>query len=109
MWLRGSAQVSYSAWISVCAKGEQWQQALAILSEMWEAKLEHDIVSYSAGVGAREKAGQWQRSLVLLSEMWEPKDDPDVINTARPDGVRARMIHFSPSYLHCYNQRVREG
>ncbi|CAK0873513.1 unnamed protein product [Prorocentrum cordatum] len=33
------ARLSYSAVISACAKGEQWQRSLALLSEMWEAKL----------------------------------------------------------------------
>ncbi|CAK0841584.1 unnamed protein product [Prorocentrum cordatum] len=32
--------LSYSAGISACEKGEQWQRALALLSEMWKAKLE---------------------------------------------------------------------
>ncbi|CAK0868078.1 unnamed protein product [Prorocentrum cordatum] len=32
--------ISYSAGISACGKGEQWQRALALLSEMREAKLQ---------------------------------------------------------------------
>ncbi|CAK0872581.1 unnamed protein product, partial [Prorocentrum cordatum] len=35
--------VSYSAGVSACEKGQQWQRALALLSEMWEAKLEPDV------------------------------------------------------------------
>eukprot|EP00959_Pyramimonas_sp_CCMP1952_P170945 3572324-Pyramimonas_sp.AAC.1 len=29
--------------MSACEKGNQWQRALALLSEMWEAKLEPDV------------------------------------------------------------------
>ncbi|CAK0853897.1 unnamed protein product [Prorocentrum cordatum] len=61
-------------------KGEQWQRALALLSEMWEAKLEPDVISYNAGISACEKGEQWQRALALLSEMWEAKLEPDVIS-----------------------------
>ena len=42
--VHGSALVSYSAGISACEKGEQWQRALALLSEMWAAKLEPGVV-----------------------------------------------------------------
>eukprot|EP00959_Pyramimonas_sp_CCMP1952_P083521 1746236-Pyramimonas_sp.AAC.1 len=36
--------ISYSAGISACDKGEQWQRALVLLSEMWEAKLEPNVI-----------------------------------------------------------------
>ncbi|CAK0859317.1 unnamed protein product [Prorocentrum cordatum] len=39
--------VSFSAGISACEKGEQWQRALVLLREMWEAKLEPDAISSS--------------------------------------------------------------
>ncbi|CAK0834544.1 unnamed protein product, partial [Prorocentrum cordatum] len=68
---RASSGSGYNAGISACEKGEQWQRALALLSEMWEAKLEPDVISYSAGISACEKGEQWQRALALLSEMWE--------------------------------------
>ncbi|CAK0863436.1 unnamed protein product [Prorocentrum cordatum] len=97
----------YIATASACRKGGQWQHALsvlsdmwkaklepdvisysagisasalALLSEMWEAKLEPDVISYSAGISACEKGEQWQRALALLSEMWEAKLEPDVIS-----------------------------
>ncbi|CAK0818312.1 unnamed protein product, partial [Prorocentrum cordatum] len=72
--------------------GEQWQRALALLSEMWEAKLEPNVIcttilgearariSYNAGISACEKGEQWQRALALLSEMWEAKLEPNVIS-----------------------------
>ncbi|CAK0877493.1 unnamed protein product [Prorocentrum cordatum] len=84
----GSALVSYSAGISACEKGEQWQPALALLSEMWEAKLEPDVISYSAGISACGKSEQWHRALALLSEMREAQLEPNVnlaLCPRRPD------------------------
>ncbi|CAK0837724.1 unnamed protein product, partial [Prorocentrum cordatum] len=53
------ARLSYSAGISACEKGEQWQRALALLSEMRKAKLEPNVISYRAGISAYEKGEQW--------------------------------------------------
>ncbi|CAK0841671.1 unnamed protein product [Prorocentrum cordatum] len=75
--------ISYNAGISACEKGEQWQRALALLSEMWEAKLEPDVIfSYSAGISACAKGEQWHRALALLSEKWEAKLELDVSYSA---------------------------
>ncbi|CAK0887382.1 unnamed protein product [Prorocentrum cordatum] len=84
--------ISYSAGISACEKGGQWQaaltllsemrRALALLSEMWEAKLEPDVISYSAGISACKKSERWQRALTLLSQMWEAKLEPNASATA---------------------------
>eukprot|EP00959_Pyramimonas_sp_CCMP1952_P393744 8250546-Pyramimonas_sp.AAC.1 len=41
----GYTLVSYSAGISACEKSEQWQRALALLSAMWEVKLEPNVIS----------------------------------------------------------------
>ncbi|CAK0894594.1 unnamed protein product [Prorocentrum cordatum] len=97
---------SYSAGISACEKGEQWQPALALLSEMREAKLEPDAISstiYFAGISACEQSGQWQwalallacgkveqwqRALALLRDMWEAKQKPNSATT--PGSARAR-------------------
>ena len=57
---------------------------MALLSEMWEVKLEPNVVSYSAGISACEKGEQWQRALALLSEMREAKLEPNVIYTLMP-------------------------
>ncbi|CAK0892545.1 unnamed protein product [Prorocentrum cordatum] len=83
--------VSYNAGIRACEKGEQWQRALALLAEMWEATLERNVISYSAGITACEKGEQWQRALALLSEM------------------REAMFEAQRHQLQHWNQRVREG
>ena len=71
----------------MCDKGEQWQQALALLGEMWEAKLEPDVVSYNAGIGACETGGRWQRAAALISEKWETKLEPEVISYSSRSGA----------------------
>ncbi|CAK0894730.1 unnamed protein product [Prorocentrum cordatum] len=71
--------ISYSAGISACEKGEQWQRALALLREMRKAQLEPNTVSYNAGISACEKGLQWQRALALLLEMRDAKLEPDAI------------------------------
>ncbi|CAK0863372.1 unnamed protein product [Prorocentrum cordatum] len=85
------ARLVYSAGISACEKGGQWQQALALMSDMREAKLEPDVIVCSAGISACEKGGQWERALALLSEMREAKVEP-----------------VSPGQLQRWNQRVRK-
>ncbi|CAK0833632.1 unnamed protein product [Prorocentrum cordatum] len=86
----GAQLISYSAGISACEKGEQWQRALALLSTMLEAKLKPDAAVFNAGISACEKGRQWQRALALLSGISEAELDPDVIQ------------------LQCWDQRVRE-
>ncbi|CAK0800945.1 unnamed protein product [Prorocentrum cordatum] len=90
---------SYNAGISACEKGEQWQRALALLSEMREAKLEPDVISYSAGISACEKGGQWQPALALLSEMQGAKLETD---SATPLGsARARRASSGSRRWRC--------
>ncbi|CAK0810435.1 unnamed protein product, partial [Prorocentrum cordatum] len=61
--------ISYNAGISACGKGEQWQRALVLLSEMWEAMVETNVIKWlqrwdqrvrdgravAAGAGAAEQ------------------------------------------------------
>ncbi|CAK0858309.1 unnamed protein product [Prorocentrum cordatum] len=82
--------VSYNAGISACEKGKQWQRALALLSEMWEAKLEPDVFSFGSGISACCKDEQWQRALALLGEMRVAKLEPDVFYITMPVAARAR-------------------
>ncbi|CAK0888794.1 unnamed protein product [Prorocentrum cordatum] len=85
--------ISYSAGISACEKGEQWQRALALLSEMQELNLESNAISftiYNAGISACGNGEQWQWALALLTAMREAKLEPNVITTAL-GSARARM------------------
>ncbi|CAK0806222.1 unnamed protein product [Prorocentrum cordatum] len=71
--------ISYRAWISACEKGQQWQRALSLLSEMVETKLKPAAISYNAWISPCGKGQQWQRALSLLSWIVETKLDPDTI------------------------------
>ncbi|CAK0845406.1 unnamed protein product [Prorocentrum cordatum] len=82
--------VCYSSGISACQKGEQWQRAVALLSEMLEAQIEPNVI-YNAVISACEKGRQWQRAQSLIREMWEASVEPNTVQ------------------LQCWDQRLREG
>ncbi|CAK0800611.1 unnamed protein product [Prorocentrum cordatum] len=93
--------ISYSAGISACEKGDQWQRALALLSEMRDAKLEPNaIFSYNAGMSACEKGEQWQRALALLGGMREVKLEPNVSATML-GSARARRASSGSGRWRC--------
>ena len=48
--------ISCNAGISACCKCGQWRQALSVLSELWESKLELDEISYNLGITAYERS-----------------------------------------------------
>eukprot|EP00973_Karenia_brevis_P045289 6274295-Karenia_brevis.AAC.1 len=52
--------ISFSAAISACVKGEQWQRVAPVLYEMRRRCLSLDVISFSAAISACEKGGQWQ-------------------------------------------------
>ncbi|CAK0796003.1 unnamed protein product [Prorocentrum cordatum] len=99
--LGGPREVSCSAGISACEKGEQWQWSLALLSEMWAAKLEPNVISYSAGISACEKGRQWQRALSLLSEIRQANLKPDASSPTAPGSARARKADNGSGRCRC--------
>ncbi|CAK0897833.1 unnamed protein product [Prorocentrum cordatum] len=119
------AHFSYNAATSACEKGKRWQQALLLISEMQQAKLEPDVIRYSAGISACEKGEQWQRALALLSEMRQAKLEPNLITYnagisacekgeqwQRALGLLSEVweAKLEPSViLQRWDQRVREG
>jgi pentatricopeptide repeat domain-containing protein 1 len=62
----GPNVITYSAAISVCEKGQQWQQAVGSLTVMHQSGLLPNVNTYSAAISACEKGEQWQQALVLL-------------------------------------------
>jgi pentatricopeptide repeat domain-containing protein 1 len=60
-------RITYSAAISACSKGGQWQLALNLLSLMPEARVVPDRINYNAAISACEKGSQWQLASNLLS------------------------------------------
>ncbi|CAK0904770.1 unnamed protein product [Prorocentrum cordatum] len=63
--------ITYNAGITACYRGEQWQHALSLLSEMRDKILKPTAISYNIGVSACEKGTQWQRALSLLNGVSE--------------------------------------
>ncbi|CAE8588905.1 unnamed protein product [Polarella glacialis] len=72
-------EITYSAAISSCEKGGQWQLALNLLSLMPAARVVPNEITYNAASSACEKSGHWQLALALLSLMPEAKVVPDEI------------------------------
>lgn len=70
--------VLYSACISACEKGSEWQQAL-VLFESAVAEAQCDVVLYNAIISAFEKCGHWVLALHFLEDM-------ELQNLA-PDGI----------------------
>jgi pentatricopeptide repeat protein len=70
---------SYSAAISACEKGCQWEQALNLLQAMPKAKIRPNVYSYSAAISACERGGQWEQALTLFESMYGSQVDPDIV------------------------------
>ncbi|CAK0846815.1 unnamed protein product, partial [Prorocentrum cordatum] len=80
--------MSYNAGISACADVGQWQWALALLSQKWEAKLDPDSATALGSARARmasSGSGLCRFSVICRRSNWSP----------------------TPS-LQRWNQRVRE-
>ncbi len=71
--------ITYSASISACSKGQQWQCALGLLGRMQSASVPAAVITYNAAISACEKGRQWQRALELLEVMRAAGIPPDVI------------------------------
>jgi pentatricopeptide repeat domain-containing protein 1 len=52
--------IAYSAAVSACEKGTQWQQAIGLLAFMQQSGLAPDVITYNAAVRACEKGARWQ-------------------------------------------------
>lgn len=61
--------VSYTAAVSACEKGGQWQIALYLLDEMPLVKVTPEVNAYCAAMTACERGGQWQAALSLFQQM----------------------------------------
>ena len=72
--------ISYSAAISACEKGGQWQGALQLFHEISSAKLPPYVIGYNATISAFEKGRQWQLALLVFTSMPQAKLAPDLIS-----------------------------
>ena len=62
--------ITYSAAISACVKGEQWQQALDLLERMPGEGLERNTITYNAAISACAN-GEKQLALDLFEKCHE--------------------------------------
>ena len=78
--------ISFSAAISACEKGGQWQRVLSLLEDICRAGKALDVISFSTAISACEKGGQWQHALSLSEDMCKAGVTPNVIsfNAASP-------------------------
>ena len=72
--------ISYNSAISACSKGQQWEQALNLLSEMRSSWLQPDVISYHSAISACDKGRQWEQALRLLLEMRSSRLEPNVMS-----------------------------
>eukprot|EP00435_Cladocopium_sp_Y103_P018947 s3611_g4.t1 len=72
--------ICYSAVISACEKGGQWEQALSLFQAMPKAQISPNVISYSAAISACEKGGQWEQALTLFETMLSSQVDPNIVS-----------------------------
>ncbi|CAK0804245.1 unnamed protein product, partial [Prorocentrum cordatum] len=114
--------ISYSAGISACELGRQWHRALALLSEMREAKLEPDVMSATTLGSARARrassgSGLWRCSARCGRRSWSPtqlqRRDPRVREgwaVAAGAGAAQRVVGGEASpVIQAGSKRVLEG
>ena len=51
-----------------------------MLFEMFDRRLDSNVVSYSASISASEKESQWAQALASLREMFDRRLESDVVS-----------------------------
>ena len=67
--------MSFSAAISACEKGAQWERAVSLLNDP-----SSDVIRFNAAIWACEKGAQWQRAVSLFNDLGKAHMSPDVIS-----------------------------
>merc|ERR1712070_915880 len=70
--------VSYSAAISACEKGQQWEDALSLLDDVQGSFLVPDVVSFNAAISACEVCGRSPEAGQLKLQMRQTGVAPDI-------------------------------
>eukprot|EP00439_Symbiodinium_sp_Y106_P033200 s3764_g3.t6 len=70
--------VTYSAGISACEKGLQWQRAVGLFAELLQSAQLPDIMAFNAAINACKKEDRWCEATQLASLMKEMGLEPDV-------------------------------
>ncbi|CAK0858312.1 unnamed protein product [Prorocentrum cordatum] len=112
--------ISYSAGISACEKGKQWQRALALLSEMWAAKLEPDVICTTSATAlgsararkARSGSWRWRCSARCGRRSWSNAGlsySAGISACEKGEQWQRALALLSEIQLQRWDQRVREG
>ena len=70
--------ISYSATISSCEKGAQWQHALALWQEMPSKHVLPNLYTHNSTISSCEKATKWQLALEIFGHVQNGMIRPDV-------------------------------
>eukprot|EP00973_Karenia_brevis_P001848 252506-Karenia_brevis.AAC.1 len=69
--------ISFSAAISACEKGGQWQRVAPSFDEMPMEALCLDVISFNAAISVCEKGWQWQHVAPSYDKMRREALSPD--------------------------------
>ena len=61
--------ITYSAVISACEKGGQWEKALEVFASMDSNGVSPNDITYCAVISACEKGRQWEKALEIFASM----------------------------------------
>ncbi|CAJ1450599.1 unnamed protein product [Effrenium voratum] len=77
---QGVDVLAYSAAMSACQNGLQWQQALLLFSDLAASSASADVRCFTAALDACAQGRQWRRAAALLARMPEARLAPDVVS-----------------------------
>ena len=58
-----SNAVTFSAAISACEKGGEWERALHLVGTMLRSSVESSTIAFNATLSACEKGAEWEKAL----------------------------------------------
>jgi pentatricopeptide repeat protein len=113
--------ITYSATISACEKGRQWERALELFEEVKKhPRMEPNIITYNATISACGKGGRWERALELFEEVKKhPRMEPniktynailDALATTEPSHARVLYLEaVNKGFFNTKNEKRENG
>lgn len=86
----------YNAMISATEKSRSYRDALKLLQEMEDNKIEKNEVTFSSAISSCEKCGEWRSALDLLDAM-------------EREGIQRTSIAYNAAISACEKAMVRSG
>ncbi|CAE7604487.1 unnamed protein product [Symbiodinium sp. CCMP2592] len=78
-WASGRNCFVHGAAISACAHAGRWEQAVQLLADLREDRLDSNIILVSAAISACSHAGCWEQAVQLLAGLGEDRLDANII------------------------------